>query len=108
MHLDDVATLRLIGLTWDQIARNLTNAGARHKRGQAISPHQLRTEFQRLSKEPVEREPPSRVATVVRNDDLGLPYPSRQKPSEPVNLEYGHRRLNYIIGNRTKVKDLDE
>lgn len=47
-HVDDLTALRHRGLTWDKIARRLTGLGVRHKRGQAVSPHQLRTEYSRL------------------------------------------------------------
>ena len=49
-HLDDVTALRTRGHLWEQIAAQMTEHGARHKRGQPICAHQLRTEYGRLIK----------------------------------------------------------
>lgn len=54
-HLSDLTILRARGLTWDQIARKLSALGVRHKRGQTVSPHQLRTEYARLHVEATPR-----------------------------------------------------
>ena len=51
-HLKDLDALRGEDFDWERIASKLTEAGARHKRGQLISAHQLRTEFARLKREP--------------------------------------------------------
>lgn len=51
MCLPDLEALRALGLTWGVIAMRMTKAGARHRRGQAISEHQLRTEYGRLTME---------------------------------------------------------
>ena len=51
LHLRDLASLREGGLTWDQIARMLTSRGVRHRRGQIISSHQLRTVYGLLVKQ---------------------------------------------------------
>lgn len=49
-HLAEIERLRVGGLDWRQIAQKLTARGARHKRGQPISAHQLRTEVARLKR----------------------------------------------------------
>ena len=51
LHIRDLALLRDGGLTWDQIARKLTSRGVRHRRGQVISSHQLRTVYALLVKQ---------------------------------------------------------
>jgi hypothetical protein len=50
-HLGELELLHVDEeMDWEQIARKLAARGARHKRGQPISGHQLRTEVSRLKR----------------------------------------------------------
>lgn len=97
--------LRETGLTWDQIARRLTALGVRHKRGQAVSAHQLRTEYARLRKEaPV----PPAAERVIAPDPI-VPRPGRLGRAETDGTPAASRtRLAELLSTRAKPLELDE
>ena len=101
-HVGDVTTLRERGLTWDQIARKLTAHGVRHKRGQPVSPHQLRTEYGRLRIEalsqPAEPSAPARVVSTRQAS-----APSATSEAQPV-----FRKLSLLTQTRVRGLEIDE
>jgi hypothetical protein len=110
--LADLDALRRRGLTWATIAARLTRAGARGKRGQAISPHNLRTEYARLSADQEVQSPPStsrreldaaHVAAekkrILKNDTITV-------PASPPDSRWG--RLSEILRTRPGRLDLDD
>ena len=112
MSLTEVDELRAGGLTWGQIALRLTKAGARHKRGQAISEHQLRTEYGRLI---VEREAApeldirqstSVAPKTVNQHRTGDQAQRRTAPADRKTA--GPHRLAAIISTRARRVELDD
>lgn len=111
MCLPDLEALRAKGLTWGVIAMRMTKAGARHRRGHAISEHQLRTEYGRLTMERNERGPTA--------FDAGKSQPLAQQNSncstraQPPQLREGTAtsesgRLAEILRTRVRRVDLDD
>ena len=111
MCLPDLEALRAKGLTWGVIAMRMTKAGARHRRGQAISEHQLRTEYGRLTMERDECAAPAVEARKLQ--------PLREKTprgeicatlTQPTSSAAPHRsnRLADILKTRVHRIDLDD
>ena len=111
MCLPDLEALRAQGLTWGVIAMRMTKAGARHRRGQAISEHQLRTEYGRLTMEGNEsavRASGARKSQPLRQ--MNPPVELCTAPASPVNGATAPRsdRLADILKTRVHRIDLDD
>jgi hypothetical protein len=107
-HLD---ALRAQGLTWGVIAMRMTKAGARHRRGQAISEHQLRTEYGRLTMERNESAIPAinvRKVQPLREEspDAGNHLQARSARKDATTP--GSSRLADILKTRVRRVDLDD
>jgi hypothetical protein len=111
MCLQDLEALRAQGLTWGTIAMRMSKAGARHRRGQAISEHQLRTEFGRLTKEHNEHALTASNArkyqplTQQNSVDSTRVQPLRRMQSTAIS---GSGRLSEILRTRVHRIDLDD
>ena len=75
--LTDLDALRARGLTWEQIAARLTQAGARDKAGRALAAHNLRTEYARLA---AERDASERNERVTIRQPLTTAHEPGHKP----------------------------
>jgi hypothetical protein len=108
MCLPQLDELRERGLTWGQIAMRLTKAGARHKKGQAISEHQIRTEYNRLAK--------LRSTPVAANSIFAETAPDEMKGSSSVlkKIDPDHsptpsgNRLQQLTATRRPRLELDD
>lgn len=110
MCLTQLDELRDRGLTWGQIAMRLTKAGARHKRGQAISEHQLRTEYGRLVElRDADLKPKAVARTIARSENSGKPLLRGEKehsisPARKSTNEQLHR----LTATRKPRLELDD
>jgi hypothetical protein len=107
-HLD---ALRAQGLTWGVIAMRMTKAGARHRRGQAISEHQLRTEYGRLTMERNESAVPAfdvRKVQPLREQSPDAGYHLQPQPARKDATTSGSSRLADILKTRVHRVDLDD
>jgi len=117
-HLRDLDALRGEDLEWDQIAAKLTARGARHKRGQPIDAHQLRTEFARLRK-----DADKALVTIPGDDKVADPAtahrPKAQKSRSATSATYAERtevgpgsgaleRLAALTSTRVQAIEADE
>lgn len=104
-HIGDLAWLRTRGLTWDQIARMLTARGVRHKRGQAVSPIQLRTVYALLVKQ-------GTGAVADRNTLVSDHAPARLAVIGPPKSLHGSpgpgNKLAELLKTRVQRLDLDD
>lgn len=111
MSLTEVDELREGGLTWGQIALRLTKAGARHKRGQAISEHQLRTEYGRLIAERKATRPvdvrQSKVAPIPINEQ-SYSGQAQGGSTQSGRKTAGPHRLADILSTRARPVELDD
>lgn len=109
--LSDLEALRARGLTWGIIAMRMTKAGARHRQGQAISAHQLRTEYGRLIME--RNENPAPPSEARRNQPLRREGPDAEiylqpRPPKKIAATSGSSRLADILKTRVHRVDLDD
>jgi hypothetical protein len=117
-HLDDFDALRGKDLEWDQIAAKLTARGARHKRGQPIDAHQLRTEVARLRK-----DADKALVVIPRDDKISDPAtvhrPTAQKSRSTAIASYAEgtevgpggralERLAALTSTRVQAIEADE
>ncbi len=105
-HVEEVMTLRSLGLTWDQIARKLTAHGVRHKRGQPVSAHQLRTEYGRLRAEvaraPVTPVDPAKTAPRATGRSTLV------RPLPPSRAGAAFETLSALTRTRVRNLEVDE
>jgi hypothetical protein len=111
MCLSDLDALRAQGLTWGVIAMRMTKAGARHRQGQAISEHQLRTEYGRLTMERNQSVVPA--SDVKKVQSLRHESPDAGTPLEPRPVMRnvttpGASRLTDILKTRVQRVDFDD
>jgi hypothetical protein len=105
-HLGRLDSLRAESLDWEQIARKLTAQGARHKRGQAISAHQLRTEVARLRRagRGLEANPPSLAREgPARSVDTTIPPSSGSRPAKGALS-----RIAVLTQTRVRAQEVEE
>ena len=112
MCLPELDALRARGLTWGAIAALLTKAGARHKQGQAISEHQLRTEYGRLSIDRDRMPVASRSAGKIKHYSERIRATStdmtRHRPPGKTARPPRSSRLADILKTRVPRFDLDD
>ena len=109
--LSDLEALRARGLTWGVIAMRMTKAGARHRQGQAISAHQLRTEYGRLTMERNENpSPPSeaRRNQPLRREGSNAEIYLQPRPPRKSAAMSESSRLADILKTRVHRVDLDD
>lgn len=106
-HLDDVALLHARGYLWEHIAAQMTEHGARHKRGQPICAHQLRTEYGRLiktrhlSSQPHIKQPDPKMPTAAPTSIKSAPSPVQSRASGPT-------RLQSLLSARSRPVEFDD
>ncbi|MDA9395506.1 hypothetical protein WN73_33830 [Bradyrhizobium sp. CCBAU 45394] len=102
--------LRGRGLTWEQIAARLTQAGARDKSGRAIAAHNLRTEYARLAAEPDAHEGNGRVTThrLLEIEHGRKPIIKSAGVTVPRSPASSSSRLAEILKTRPRPLDLDD
>jgi len=109
MCLTQLDELRERGLTWGQIAMRLTKAGARHKKGQAISEHQIRTEYNRLAKL---RTAPIGASSILAGaapyEVKGPSSPSLKKSETVPSRTPPSNRLQQLTATRRPRLELDD
>jgi len=109
--LSDLEALRAQGLTWGVIAMRMTKAGARHRQGQAISEHQLRTEYGRLTMERNESTVPTsdvRKVQPLRQESPDASIYVQPRPARKTATTPGSSRLADILKTRVQRVDLDD
>lgn len=90
------------GRTWPQIARALTDAGARHKQGQPMDAKQLRTVYGRTASRPAMREAADADG---RGAPTGIAPTTTQKPARATITE---RRLSPPVGSPSSSLRIEE
>lgn len=110
MCLTQLDELRDRGLTWGQIAMRLTKAGARHKRGQAISEHQLRTEYGRLVELRDAGSKPKAVASSSAGSGNSQKFLLRgdKEPSASLLRKSMNEQLDRLTATRKPRLELDD
>lgn len=110
MCLTELDGLRDRGLTWGQIAMRLTKAGARHKRGQAISEHQLRTEYGRLVElRDADLKANAVTGQVRRSEDSGKFLLRGEKERSVSSARKStNEHLRHLTGTRKARLELDD
>lgn len=106
-HLDDVTALRARGYLWEQIAAQMTERGARHKRGQPICAHQLRTEYGRLMK--IRHLPRQNHINPPEPKTSAAALPSIEPAPGPVQSRArGSTRLQALLSARSRPLEFDD
>jgi hypothetical protein len=103
-HLAAFCKVRDTGRTWQQIAKALTNAGARRMRGQPICPKQLATVFRRINQAnqfgtSMSRELPLHRAEIGQ-EQLSARVSIQRRPAAPPPLDSAATTLSRMADTR--------